>query len=87
MAKAKVTHMKLQHSESVVVQAAAQIYAAYISAGRVPEGEEAQWMKRSIREAIRIADATDAAVISDEEIDTLEGQQALDSRGGQPFGK
>jgi len=87
MAKAKVTHMKLQHSESVVVQAAAQIYAAYISAGRVPEGEEAQWMKRSIREAIRIADATDAAVISDEEIDTLEGQQALDSQGGQPFGK
>jgi len=53
----------------------------------VPEGEEAQWMKRSIREAIRIADATDAAVISDEEIDTLEGQQALDSQGGQPFGK
>ncbi|MBC8870408.1 MAG: hypothetical protein H8E44_13380 [Planctomycetes bacterium] len=87
MAKAKVTHMKLQHSESVVVQAAAQIYAAYISAGRVPEGEEAQWMKRSIREAIQIAHATDAAVISDEEIDTLEGQQALDSQGGQLFGE
>ena len=87
MAKAKITHLKLQHSESVVVQAAAQIYAAYIAAGRVPEGEEAQWMKRSIREAIRIADATDAAVISDEEIDTLEGQQALDRQGGQLFGE
>ncbi len=38
-------HFKLQHSESVVVQAAAQIYAAYISAGRVPEGEQTQWME------------------------------------------
>jgi hypothetical protein len=77
MAKTRIAHLKLQHSESVVVQAAAQIYAAYITAGRVPEGDESKWMERSIREAIRMARATDAAVISDEEIDTLEGQQAL----------
>ena len=38
-------HFKLQHSESVVVQAAAQIYAAYISSGRVEDGEEVKWMK------------------------------------------
>ena len=37
MGKTKVAHLKLQHSESVVVQAAAQIYAAYIATGRVPE--------------------------------------------------
>jgi hypothetical protein len=78
MAKFKVAHLKLQHSESIVVQAAAQIYSAYIAAGRVADGEEARWMERSIREAIRIAKATDAAVVSDEEIHTLEGQQALD---------
>lgn len=82
----KIAHLKLQHSESVVVQAAAQIYAAYIAAGRVPEGEEAQWMKRSIREAIQIANATDASVISDEEIHSLEGQEALDSQSGPRFG-
>lgn len=87
MAKAKIAHLKLQHSESVVIQAAAQIYAAYIAAGRVAEGEEARWMERSIREAIRIARATDASVISDEEIDTMEGQQALDSQGGRRFGQ
>jgi len=87
MGKTKVAHLKLQHSESVVVQAAAQIYAAYIATGRVPEGEEARWMERSIREAIRIARATDAAVVSDEEVDTLEGQQALDSQGGPRFGQ
>jgi hypothetical protein len=86
MAKGKIAHLKLQHSESVVVQAAAQIYAAYIAAGRVPEGEEAEWMKRSIREAIQIAHATDASVISDEEIHSLEGQEALDSQGSQRFG-
>jgi len=77
MAKSKVAHLKLQHSESIVVQAAAQIYSAYIAAGRVADGEEARWMERSIREAIRIARATDSAIISDEEIHTLEGQQAL----------
>ncbi len=71
------SHLKLQHSESVVLQAAAQIYSAYIIAGRVPDGEEAKWMERSIRDAIRIANATDAAVISDEEINTLEGQEAM----------
>jgi hypothetical protein len=78
MAKSRVTHLKLQHSESVVVQAAAQIYAAYIIAGRVADGDESPWLERSIRDAIRLARATDAAVISDEEIDTLEGQQALE---------
>lgn len=78
MAKSKVAHLKLQHSESIVVAAAAQIYAAYIAAGRVADGEESRWMERSIREAIRIARTTDAAVISDEEIHTLEGQQALE---------
>ena len=62
-------HLKLQSSESVVVSAAAQIYAAYISAGKVTEGSEDQWMTRSIKEAIKIALATDDAIISDDEMD------------------
>ena len=74
MAKA---HLKLQQSESVVVQAAAQIYSAYIAAGRVNEGEESNWMRRAIREAIQIANATDEAIVSDEEVDTLQGRQQL----------
>ncbi|MEM6470911.1 MAG: hypothetical protein AAF802_15240 [Planctomycetota bacterium] len=69
-------HISLQHSESVIVQAAAQIYAAYIACGRVPEGEETQWMKRSIREAVMIGQATDDAIISDDEIDASDGQDA-----------
>ena len=63
-------HLKLQHSESVVLNAAAQIYSAYITAGKVGEGEEDQWMSRSIKEAIRLAVATDDAIVSDDEIES-----------------
>ena len=65
-------HFRLQSSESVVTQAASQIYAAYISSGRVKEGEESRWMERSIKEAVMIAQATDDLIISDEEIDASE---------------
>lgn len=67
-------HLTLQASEAVVVQAAAQIYAAYQASGRVPEGEESRWMERSIREAILMARAVDDAVISDDEVDADERQ-------------
>lgn len=63
-------HLKLQNSESVVISAAVQIYSAYISTGRVAEGDEETWMTRSIKEAIKIATATDAAIISDDEVDS-----------------
>ncbi|MEE2641085.1 MAG: hypothetical protein VX768_10705 [Planctomycetota bacterium] len=63
-------HIKLQHSESVVLHAASRIYAAYISSGQVVAGEEDQWMARSIREAIKLAVATDDAVVSDDEVES-----------------
>ena len=63
-------HLRLQHSESVVLSAAAQIYSAYISAGKVVDGEEDQWMSRSIKEAIKLAIATDDAIVSDDEVDS-----------------
>jgi len=66
------TYLSLQQSEGLVFRAAANIYAAYISAGRVPEGEEGKWMKRSIREAISIARVTDSAIVSDEEAIPIE---------------
>ncbi len=72
-------HFKLQHSESVIVQAAAQIYAAYIAAGRVAQDNEPEWMKRSIREAIMIARSVDDAVISDGEMESSEGGTGIAS--------
>ncbi|MCA9137042.1 MAG: hypothetical protein KDB00_09790 [Planctomycetales bacterium] len=62
-------HLTLQHSESVVVQAAAQIYAAYITSGRVTEEGNAHWMRQAIKEAIAIARGVDDAVISDGEME------------------
>ena len=61
------TYLNLQQSEGLVFQSASAIYAAYISAGRVSEGQEVEWMKRSIGEAIKMARATDSAVVSDDE--------------------
>ena len=66
MAKA---YIKLQPSEAVIVGAAAQIYAAYVIAGRAEEGDETQWMERSIREAISIAKTVDSNVQADTELD------------------
>mgnify|MGYP001027537209 CR=1 FL=1 len=80
MAIDKPVSLKLQHSESVVLQVAAQLYSAYVIAGRVGEGDEAAWMERSIRDAISLAEATDAAVISDDEIAGQQGRGGLRSR-------
>jgi hypothetical protein len=55
-------YLSLAPSEQAVTQAAAEIYAAYIVAGRVPAGEEAKWREQAIREAIEIAKAVDASV-------------------------
>ena len=62
-------HITLQHSESVIVQAAAQIYSAYIASGRVPEDDNTKHLKQSIKEAIMIARSVDDAVISDGEME------------------
>ena len=48
---------------------AAHIYAAYIAAGRVPEGKEQEWMQRCIQEAFWIARTADEAIQSDTELD------------------
>jgi hypothetical protein len=60
--------LSLQPSEGIVVGAAATIYSAYITAGRVEEGQEKEWMRRAIRETYWIARATDEAIRSDTEL-------------------
>jgi hypothetical protein len=64
---AKLT-LTLHPSEAVVVRAAAQIYAAYITTGRVKEGSEKEWMQRSLDEALWIARAGDDMIHSDNEM-------------------
>jgi hypothetical protein len=65
MAKPKLS---LQPSEAVVTQAAAHLYATYVTSGRVPDGREQEWIERSIREAFLIARLTDEAIQSDTEL-------------------
>jgi hypothetical protein len=66
MQKNKVS---LQGSESAVFQVAGNIYAAYLSAGKVADGEEKNWLDRALTEAIQLAQMTDARVQSDGELD------------------
>jgi len=61
-------YISLQPSEAVIVQAAATIYSAYLTSGRVPDGEDEKWLKRSIQDAVRIARITDDNVMADKEL-------------------
>lgn len=60
--------LSLQTSEGVVVNAAATLYAAYQTSGRVDEGKEKEWMERCVKEALWIARMTDDMVHSDKEL-------------------
>jgi hypothetical protein len=71
MTKPDVT---LQPTKGIITAAAAQIYAAYISAGLIGEGEVEDWIKRAIREAIAIARTIDASVQSDNELPATEAE-------------
>ena len=65
MAKHTLT---LQPTEAVIFTASANIYAAYIAAGQVPQGQEQEWIERSIRDALLIAKRIDDSIQSDEEM-------------------
>ncbi len=60
--------LSLQSSEASLAQSATYIYAAYVASARVPDGQEKEWIKRSIREAFLIARLTEASVQSDTEL-------------------
>lgn len=63
------SYIALQPSEGILVQAAAQIYSAYVISGQAAPGTEDEWLQRSIRETIRIAKTVDSAVQADAEMD------------------
>lgn len=61
-------YLHLQKTETAVVRAAANIYAAYITAGHVPVGDEKRWMERATDEAIFIATLVDDRVVCENEV-------------------
>lgn len=63
------SYLKLQPSEGFVIQAAANIYAAHILAGCVNKENKDDYLKQSIRDALRISIAIDEAIVADGEMD------------------
>ncbi len=59
--------LQLHPSETAVVHAASRIFAAYVAAGRLTDGNQAELEERSVRAAVRIAVLTDRLVQSDDE--------------------
>ena len=64
---ANEAYFSLQHSESVVAQMAATIFAAYVQTGGVSEETENDYIQRATRIALKMADYTDKLIKSDEE--------------------
>jgi hypothetical protein len=75
MSKPDIT---LQPSQRVISDAAARIYAAYVTAGRVKDDDVETWIKRSIREAAAIAKAIGAC------IESHDAQGIAESQGIRP---
>lgn len=64
-------NLKLQPTEAAIFHAASRIYSAYVVSGQVGDQDADAWMNRAIAEAIKMADATDQLVVSDDELDSL----------------
>ncbi len=60
--------LTLQPSEQAILAAASRLYAAYVVAGQVAEGQEDGWRARSVREAVMIARLVDDTVVADDEV-------------------
>jgi len=65
--KGAESFLALQASETAVLHAASRIYAAYVAAGKVPDGGEAEMIEKSVRAATKMAVMTDRLVQSDDE--------------------
>ena len=68
-------YLNLQHSESVVANMAATIFAAYIASGKVDPLNEEQYIKKAVDTAVKLAVQADKVVKSDQEWMKPEGGQ------------
>ena len=62
-------YVSLQPSECVIVQAASQIFSAYVISGHLTPKNEDELLRKAIGQAIRLAQITDDAVQADKEVD------------------
>jgi hypothetical protein len=71
--------IELDPTEKIIAQAAAQFYAAYITSGRVSDGEEKDWMRRSLREAVGIVKAAEGLAMTARDTGSADRQSATSS--------
>jgi len=60
-------YMKLQHSESIIAQMAATVFAALVQKQELGRQSEDELVERSVSIAIKLAERTESRVKSDEE--------------------
>ncbi len=63
------SYVQLQESEGHLLAAASRLYSAYLTTSQYTGDNEADLMRKAIKETLQIAHAIDAAVIADTEID------------------
>ena len=61
-------YFSLQPSEKAVFKCASQIFAAYISSGKVTEDNKNDYYKIAIRDAIKIGLMVEKSIESDDEL-------------------
>ena len=70
------SYFSLQPSESCVVAAASRILAAFIRTQQLNDQNENRMVARAVELAVKLAAGTEAAVVSDDELEDGEGPQA-----------
>ena len=64
----KKFYANLQPSEMAIFSAAANIFASYLSCGKVNDENQKEMIKKSIKISLKIANTVDKVVQSDDEI-------------------
>ena len=63
------SYMRLQESEGHLLVAASRVYSAYLTNASYTGNNETELMRKAIKETLQMANAIDAAVIADSEVE------------------
>ena len=63
------SYMQLQESEGHLLAAASRLYSAYLTTSQYTGDNEATLMRKAIQETLQMANAIDATVIADNEVE------------------
>ena len=61
-------HIRLEPSERAIFRSASDIYAAHVAAGNVKDGNEDEYIQKSIAVSLKICDIVEDKVVSDSEL-------------------